>query len=138
MKKILLDTHVFLWWIDNDKHRIIGRKARELITETRNDVYVSAASTWEISIKKSIGTLAAPDDIDSILEDKGFSKLPITLFHGEQAGSLPMVSHPVSGKEHKDPFDRMLIAQAQAEGMYLISKDKAFLAYAVRFIDAEK
>lgn len=138
MKRILLDTHVFLWWIDNDKHRLIGRKARELISETRNDVYVSAASTWEISIKKSTGTLSAPDDIDSIVEDKGFSKLPITLFHGEQAGSLPMVSHPTSGKEHKDPFDRMLIAQAQSEGMYLMSKDKALMAYSVRLIDAEK
>jgi PIN domain nuclease of toxin-antitoxin system len=138
MKKILLDTHVFLWWIDSQKHKLIGEKARVLITDPRNDVYVSAASTWEISIKKNIGALLAPDDIDSIVEDKGFSKLPISLFHGEQAGSLPLPAHPQTGKEHKDPFDRMLIAQAQSEGMYLMTKDRVFSAYAVRLIDAEK
>ena len=137
MKKILLDTHVFLWWIDNNKHTLIGDRAKELISDPRNDVYVSAATTWEISIKKNIGALSAPDNIDGIVEDKGFSKLDITLFHGEQAGSLPIIKHPVTGKEHKDPFDRMLIAQAQAEGMYLISKDTAFGAYPVRLITAE-
>jgi PIN domain nuclease of toxin-antitoxin system len=138
VKKILLDTHVFLWWIDNNKYKLIGEKARAHISDPRNDVYVSAVSTWEISIKKNIGALIAPDDIDSIVEDKGFSKLPISLFHGEQAGSLPNAIHPQSGKEHKDPFDRMLIAQAQSEGMYLMTKDGAFSAYAVRLIDAEK
>lgn len=138
MKKILLDTHVFLWWIDNHKHRFIGKNAKELIADPRNDVFVSAATTWEISIKKSMGALRVPDDIDSIVEDKGFSKLPISLFHGEQAGSLPFVIHPHTGKDHKDPFDRMLIAQAQSEGMHLMTKDSAFSAYAVRLIDAEK
>ena len=138
MRKILLDTHVFLWWIDNKKHSFIGAKARELISDPRNDVYISAASTWEISIKKSIGALIAPDDIDTIVEDRGFAKLPITLFHGEQAGSLPIVAHPQTGKDHKDPFDRMLIAQAQSEGMQLMTKDSAFSAYAVRLIDAEQ
>ncbi len=72
-----------------------------------------------------MGALSAPDDIDSIVDDKGFSKLPISLFHGQQAGSLPIVMHPNSSREHKDPFDRMLIAQSQAEGMYFMTKDSA-------------
>lgn len=138
MKKILLDTHVFLWWIDNQKHNLLGPEAKKLIGDTRNEVYISAASTWEISIKQNIGALSAPSNIESIVEDKGFSSLPITLFHGEQAGNLPAAIHPISGKEHKDPFDRMLIAQAQAEGMYLMTKDSAFAAYAVRLLHAEK
>lgn len=138
MKRILLDTHVFLWWIDNTLHAQIGEKARAAISDPRNEIYVSAASTWEISIKKAMGALVAPDDIDSIVEDKGFTGLAISLFHGEQAGSLPVVTHPQTGKEHKDPFDRMLIAQAQAEGMYLMTRDRAFDAYAVRVIDAVK
>ena len=138
MKKILLDTHVFLWWIDNQKHNLLGSQAKKLIGDPRNEIYISAASAWEISIKQNIGTLSAPSNIESIVEDKGFSNLPITLFHGEQAGNLPSVIHPLSGKEHKDPFDRMLIAQAQAEGMYLMTKDSAFAAYAVRLLHAEK
>lgn len=138
MKKILLDTHVFLWWIDNKKHQLIGSQAKKLISDARNEIYISAASAWEISIKQNIGALSAPSNIENIVEDKGFANLPISLFHGEQAGSLPLVIHPQSGKEHKDPFDRMLIAQAQAEGMYLMSKDAAFSAYAVRLIDARK
>jgi PIN domain nuclease of toxin-antitoxin system len=138
MKKILLDTHVFLWWIDNENHTLIGSEAKKLISDSRNEIYISAASAWEISIKQNIGALAAPSNIENIVEDKGFSNLPITLFHGEQAGSLPAVIHPQTGKEHKDPFDRMLIAQAQAEGMYLMTKDAAFSAYPVRLIDARK
>lgn len=138
MKKILIDTHVFLWWIDNQKHMFIGQSAREILTDPRNDIFVSAASTWEIAIKKSMGALSAPDNIESIVEDKGFSALPISMFHGEQAGSLPVALHPDTGKEHKDPFDRMLIAQAQSEGLYLMSKDSAFSAYAVRVINPTK
>lgn len=79
-----------------------------------------------------------PDDIESIVEEKGFMMLPISLFHGEQAGDLPIVPHPETGKEHRDPFDRMLIAQAQSEGLYLMSKDAAFIAYSVRLINPRK
>lgn len=135
MKKLLLDTHVLLWWIDNEKHQWIGPKTKAAITDARNEVYVSAASTWEIAIKQSMGALIAPDNMDAIVEDKGFSKLPISLFHGEQAGSLPIERHPETGKEHKDPFDRMLIAQAQSGGLILVSKHAAFSAYAVRLLD---
>ena len=113
MQRFLLDTHVLLWWLDGSPE--LGPRCKELIADQRNQVYVSAATTWEISIKKALGKLVAPDDIDSIVEDEGFSKLPISLYHGQLAGSLPML--------HRDPFDRMLIAQAQAEGLILMTSD---------------
>ena len=138
MKRILLDTHVFLWWIDNVNYKLIGPAASALIADTKNEVYISAASVWEIAIKKASGALSAPDNIDAIIESKGFSALSVTPFHAEQAGSLPMVNHTVTGKTHKDPFDRMLIAQAQAEGMYLMSKDSIFSAYSVRLLNPER
>jgi PIN domain nuclease of toxin-antitoxin system len=113
MQRFLLDTHVLLWWLDDSPE--LGPRCKELIADQRNQVYVSAATTWEISIKKALGKLEVPNDIDSIVEDEGFSKLPISLYHGQLAGSLPM--HP------RDPFDRMLIAQAQAEGLILMTSD---------------
>jgi len=113
MQRFLLDTHVLLWWLDGSPE--LGPRCKELIADQRNQVYVSAATTWEISIKKALGKLEAPDDIDSIVEDEGFSKLPISLYHGQLAGSLPV--------HHRDPFDRMLIAQAQAEGLILMTSD---------------
>ena len=113
MQRFLLDTHVLLWWLDGSPE--LGPRCKELIADQRNQVYVSAATTWEISIKKALGKLEAPDDIDSIVEDEGFSKLPISLYHGQLAGSLPML--------HRDPFDRMLIAQSQAEGLILMTSD---------------
>lgn len=84
----------------------------------------------EISIKKALGKLKAPSDIDSIVDDEGFTSLPISLFHGEQADLLQ--------EHHKDPFDRMLIAQAQAEGLVIISSDDKFRAYGVKLMDAGK
>ena len=113
MQRFLLDTHVLLWWLDDSAE--LGPRCKELIADQRNQIYISAATTWEISIKKGLGKLEAPDDIDSIVEDEGFSKLPISLYHGQLAGSLPML--------HRDPFDRMLIAQAQAEGLILMTSD---------------
>jgi PIN domain nuclease of toxin-antitoxin system len=122
MKRILLDTHVLLWWlIDSPK---LGVTAREAIAAADNVVYVSAASIWEIAIKKSLGKLRAPDNFDHILEQEGFEELPVSVYHAEQAGGLPA--------HHRDPFDRMLIAQAQAEGLLLLSQDKQISAYGIR------
>ena len=126
MKRLLLDTHAFLWWLSDDAQ--LGEETRRAISNPRNQVYISAASTWEISIKKTIGKLSAPDDMDAIVEDEGFDKLPITLFHGEQAGLLP--------EHHKDPFDRMLIAQAQAEGLIIVTNDEKIARYNIRTMDA--
>lgn len=122
MKRILLDTHVLLWWlIDSPK---LGVTAREMLSAADNVVYVSAASIWEIAIKKSLGKLRAPDNFDHILEQEGFEELPVSVYHAEQAGGLPAL--------HRDPFDRMLVAQAQAEGLLLLSQDKQISAYGIR------
>lgn len=126
MKRLLLDTHVFLWWLENSPS--LGAKAKEAIKNGRNEVYVSAATTWEISIKKALGKLQAPGDMDTIVEEERFLKLPISLYHGQMAGSLPSI--------HRDPFDRMLIAQAQAEGLMLVTSDGNFSRYGVRIMDA--
>ena len=128
MKRILLDTHAFLWWLEDNAK--LGPEVRSVIADSRNDVYVSAATTWEISIKRSLGKLVAPEDMDSIVEEEGFIPLPISLFHGDQAGQLP--------DYHKDPFDRMLIAQAQAEGLVIVTCDEKFPPYKVRLINAEQ
>ena len=127
MKRLLLDTHVLLWWLSDDPQ--LGSVARQAISDPRNQIYISAASTWEISIKKSLGKLAAPDDMDAIVDDEHFDKLPITLFHGEQAGMLP--------GHHKDPFDRMLIAQAQSEGLVIVTSDEKITRYGIRTMDAK-
>ena len=126
MRRVLLDTHVLLWWLINDPR--LGEMARVCIADSRNEVFVSAATNWEVSIKKAIGKLEVPDNLDVIIEEKGFYKLPVSNFHGDQAGKLPL--------HHRDPFDRMLIAQAQSEGLELITKDEVFPLYSVRIIDA--
>lgn len=128
MKRLLLDTHVFLWWLVNDKR--LGEKTRKLIQDPKNQIFVSAASTWEISIKRALGKVSAPDDMSSIIDDEGFSALSINTYHGDQAGLLPDI--------HKDPFDRMLIAQAQSEGMLLVTADEAISKYPLRIIRANE
>ena len=126
MRAVLLDTHAFLWWLANDP--ALGPSARDIIAEPRNRILVSAATAWEIAIKRQLGKLVAPADIEAAVEEKGFTKLPISFFHGQQAGALP--------PHHRDPFDRMLIAQAQAEGLELMTADPVFGGYAVRLIAA--
>jgi PIN domain nuclease of toxin-antitoxin system len=125
MQRFLLDTHVLLWWLADDSQ--LGQQCREVIADPRNEIFVSAVTTWEISIKSGIGKLEAPEDMDSIVEDEGFSKLPISLYHGQLAGSLPQL--------HRDPFDRMLIAQAQAEGLILVTADEHIVEYNIRVRD---
>ena len=126
MKRLLLDTHTWLWWLADDAS--LGARARELISSPDNVVFISAASVWEIAIKKSLGKLKAPDELDAIVEAEGFDGLPIEIFHAEQASSLPRL--------HRDPFDRMLVAQAQVEGLSIITSDPAIAGYGVRTIDA--
>ncbi|PLX83015.1 MAG: PIN domain nuclease [Desulfuromonas sp.] len=126
MKRILLDTHVLLWWLaDNPR---LGSEARNLIGAAANSVYVSAATTWEIAIKQGIGKVTAPDDLDSIVDLEGFEKLPISLYHGQQAGRLPLL--------HRDPFDGMLVAQAKAEGLTVMTANRHIAIYDVNTLDA--
>jgi PIN domain nuclease of toxin-antitoxin system len=123
--RLLLDTHALLWWLDGDQR--LSRKARRAIGDTGNAVLVSAASAWEITTKARLGKLpGALDvaaDVAGAATSQGFSGLDITLVHAQRAGRLP--------GEHRDPFDRMLIAQAQLEGLAAVSDDRVFDAYGV-------
>lgn len=122
MQRLLLDTHTFLWWLaDSDR---LGPKSRAAIARSENEAFVSAVSGWEIAIKKALGKLQAPDNLDAVVAEEGFVHLPITFFHGEQAGALPPL--------HRDPFDRMLVAQAQAHGLVVITDDGDIPKYGVR------
>ena len=122
----MLDTHALLWWLSGVES--LGLVARGSIAEVENEVFVSAASLWEISIKRQLGKLKAPEDMEDVVSKSGFYALPFALFHAQQAGGLPI--------HHRDPFDRMLIAQAQAEGLSTVTVDRAFSDYGVRLIDA--
>ena len=124
--RLLLDTHVLLWWLSDDRR--LGSQTRTLIRDADNSVYVSAASAWEISIKRALGKLKAPASLDDIVLDEGFEKLDISFLHGERTGALPPL--------HNDPFDRMLVAQALAEQLTLVSGDKILTGYGMDFIDA--
>lgn len=108
----------------------LGKFALECIANENNQVYVSAASVWEMSIKRQLGKLMCTVDLDSVIESKGFSKLPISIFNSEQAGQLPI--------HHKDPFDVLVIVQAQAKGLQIITKYKHFRPYGISLIDATK
>lgn len=116
---LLLDTHVILWWLMDDPK--LSPLAKDLISDVNSLIFISAASVWEISIKKNLGKLEVPDDIDNVFLSNEFEDLPITLKHAQVAGSLP--------KHHIDPFDRMLIAQAQCENIRLLTSDKKLLDY---------
>lgn len=118
--RLLLDTHALLWWAADDKR--LKRAERDAIKNEDAIVWVSAASIWEISTKRSLGRIELDaDDLEHELARSNFLELPIAWRHAENAGSLP--------RHHDDPFDRMLIAQAQAEQLVLVSYDPAFRDY---------
>lgn len=117
--KLLLNTHTLIWWLKNDPTLFEG--AKKAISNPDNLVFISAASAWEIAIKKSLGKLDAPDDLETQIEKHNFQLLPITIAHGVAVGKLPW--------HHKDPFDRIIIAQAICESMTIITRDKKFNSY---------
>jgi PIN domain nuclease of toxin-antitoxin system len=123
---LLLDAHAVLWWLADDP--TLSRQARSAIADPGNDVLVSAATVWEIQIKRAIGKLTAPDGIVSAVESVGFVGLPITLGDAEDAGLLP--------PHHRDPFDRMLVAQAQRLDAVIATRDTVFAAYGVETLAA--
>jgi PIN domain nuclease of toxin-antitoxin system len=123
--RLLLDTHALLWWLADDG---LVAEARDAIADPANLVTVSAASAWEISIKKALGKLAVPDDLEQQVQLTGFLPLSISVAHGIAAGQLD--------HHHEDPFDRVLIAQAFAEGLTIVTRDKRFADYGVSSIPA--
>lgn len=123
---LLLDAHAVLWWLADDP--ALDPVARSAIADPTNDVLVSAASIWEIEIKRALGKLVAPAGLVRTIDAAGFDVLPITGQDAETAGSLPA--------HHRDPFDRMLVAQADRVGAFVVSRDTAFLAYGTDVLGA--
>jgi PIN domain nuclease of toxin-antitoxin system len=123
--RLLLDTHVLLRWLADDP--ALSKQARVLIAN-EPEVFASAASAWEIAIKRALGKLEAPEDLLSALEAGGIRRLPIDFQHAAVAGALP--------RHHDDPFDRMLVAQAQREGLTLLTSEARISRYAVAVLPA--
>lgn len=121
--RILLDTHVFLWWRLNDRQ--LKKPARQAIAEAER-VLVSAASAWEAAIKIALGRLTLKDPFEELVEKSGFDELTIEFSHAEEVGLLPL--------HHHDPFDRMLVAQARVEGLTLVTHDQQLEPYKVRIV----
>lgn len=123
--RVLHDTHTFLWWLDGDRR--LSRRARQTIGDDANTILVSAASAWEIATKVRIGKLSGAVDVAAdvagCLARQRFESLDITVLHAQRAGRLP-------GK-HRDPFDRMLVAQAQIEDLPIVTNDGVFDDYGV-------
>ena len=123
--RLLLDTHAFLWWLDGDRR--LPPRVRRRISAPDTTVFVSAASAWEITTKWRIGKLDGAEavalDVDGAIQRQGFTPLSVSVSHAEHAGRLAM--------EHRDPFDRMLIAQARLEGLTIATNDQAFEPFAL-------
>lgn len=124
--RLLLDTHTLLWWLSNDPG--LKAAARDAIAAAASDVFVSAASAWEISIKMALGKLEAPADLERQLELSHFEPLSVSVSHAYAAGALP--------RHHDDPFDRVLVAQAKAEDLVIVTRDPRFALYSVGTLGA--
>ena len=124
--RLLLDAHTLLWWLADDA--TLAPEARSLISDPENDVLVSAATVWEIALKQALGKLDAPDDLVDVLSLIGFEEVPITGADGYAAAGLDA--------HHRDPFDRMLVAQALRLEASIISRDPVFARYPATTIPA--
>lgn len=123
--RLLLDSHVALWWLDDSSS--LGERTRRSIAAA-DEVVFSAVTPWELGIKQALGKLSMPEGVGAALEASGVTPLPISVHHAELAPALP--------PHHRDPFDRMLVAQAMIESLTLVSADEAVTAYDVDVIDA--
>jgi PIN domain nuclease of toxin-antitoxin system len=123
---LLLDTHVVLWWLDDNP--TLSKRGRDLISDERNLIFLSAVVVWEIRIKQALGKLKIPRNFRKVLDDQAFEILDITLEHAYAIGDLP--------QHHRDPFDRMLIAQAKVEGLTILTRDDRFKKYKIPYIEA--
>ena len=127
MKRLLPDTHTFIWALTDDPE--LGTFARSLLVDAGNEIYVSAASVWEAGIKSALGKWSIPLDLEEAIFAFGAKPLPISPYHAKMAANLPL--------HHMDPFDRMIIAQAQTEGLTIVSFDSQFSNYPVELINAK-
>jgi PIN domain nuclease of toxin-antitoxin system len=121
VSRLLVDTHALLWWLADDA--ALSPAARDAIADPTNEPLVSTASVWEIAIKRFLGKLTAPDDLPDRISDGGFEWLAVSAVHAWQVGGLPA--------HHRDPFDRLLIAQALVERLPIVTTDQRFGAYGV-------
>jgi len=122
---MLVDSHVALWWLDDNA--ALGSRCREMIARA-DEVHFSAVAPWELGIKRALGKLMLPDGMAAALESGGFRPLPISVAHAERAPTLPA--------HHREPLDRMLVAQAQLEVLTLVSADQDLAAYDITLVDA--
>jgi PIN domain nuclease of toxin-antitoxin system len=123
---LLLDTHVLLWWLDDNP--TLSKRGKDLISDEKNIAFVSAVVVWEIRIKQALGKLKIPRNFRKVLNEQPFEMLDITVEHAHAVGDLPLY--------HRDPFDRMLIAQAKVEGLTILTRDIRFKKYKIPYIDA--
>jgi PIN domain nuclease of toxin-antitoxin system len=123
---LLLDTHTLLWWLDDNP--TLSAEARRAIADGANTVFVSAVSIWEIRIKQGLGKLKLPTNFRKVLDGQPFEDLPITTEHAHRVAKLPAL--------HRDPFDRMLVAQAMIERLTIVSRDTDITRYRVRILTA--
>lgn len=119
--KLLLDTCTLLWWLDDSAR--LSEEARDAIADSRNLVYVSTVSAWEITLKRTLGKLDIPENWSAVVTAEPFRRLALTWEHAVQVGALPDI--------HRDPFDRLLIAQARVEGLVLVTGDDIVTRYDV-------
>ncbi len=118
---LLLDTHVFLWWCDQNSR--LGKEASDEIANPDNTIHVSLATAWEIAIKEALGRLKMPGLVEDAVEKNGFSPLGISFAHARAAGALPL--------HHRDPFERMLIAQARVDQLVFVTHDASIQPYEI-------
>jgi len=124
--QLLLDTHVVLWWLDGGRQ--LRAEALDAIAAPTNTVWLSAVVVWEIRIKQALGKLVIPDDFAEVLEQQDFEALPVRISHAHRIAQLPAL--------HRDPFDRLLVAQALEEDLCLVSRDASVTRYPVNTIVA--
>lgn len=122
--RLLIDSHSLLWWFEGSS--ALAVTARNAIADPANDVLISIAALWELAIKQASGKLTLPADLETMVVGEGFSVLSITFVHLRRFGILPAL--------HRDPFDRMMIAQALAEGIPIATGDRVFAAYGVQVV----
>ena len=122
--EILLDTHLLLWWLADDPR--LSDKARQLIADPSHTLIASAATAWEIAIKQGLGKLKTEGELEKEILEQGFAVLPVTFAHAAEVFTLPMI--------HRDPFDRMLVAQSRVENLHLLTANPHILRYPANVI----